>query len=236
MVRHTQRKRGRKRERERDSAAPLCELWVGEIFADSRDSVKSSSRGWRDVNRNFTLMSRGDSSSHCGLKNFTDCAHVYTKRGGKGDTFYAGTTMEKAGVALERFVDRRPLCSHSIRSSMWKCIYKKLGWIEKRHGGKCTKEFSNKFQYLEEGLVGRQRCWNLDRVKLCLELGSMIVNVCHLDDDSRSRWQRRPTVVPYCHLKARNHKSQRETTQYISRYTCYLQDRKIPRLIQKDIT
>lgn len=153
----------------------------------------------------------------------------------KGDTFYAGTTMEKAGVALERFVDRRPLCSHS--RSVHRCgnvFTRNLGELRRHFMVNARKNFQTSFGYLKEGLVGRLRCWNLDRVKLCLELGPMIVNVRHLDDDSCSRWQRRPTIVPYCHLKAQNHKSHHEITQYISRYTCYLQDRKIPCLIQKD--
>lgn len=59
--------------------------------------------------------------------------------------------------------------------------------------------------YLEEGLVGRRRRWNLNCVELLLELGPVVVNVRHLNDYPRSRRQRGPAVVSYCHLEARNY-------------------------------
>lgn len=63
--------------------------------------------------------------------------------------------------------------------------------------------------YLEERLVGRGRRRNLNRVEFLLELGSVVVNVRHVDDDPRGRRQGGPAVVSHRHLEPQSCQSEK---------------------------
>lgn len=59
--------------------------------------------------------------------------------------------------------------------------------VRDREIARRTREAQRDPSYLEEGLVGRRRRRNLDRVELLLEDRPVIVNVRYLDDDPGSR-------------------------------------------------
>lgn len=121
------------------------------------------------------------------------------------NTSLARDDIEKSGVIWGetpgRFGERALFFSRGPLPSAGDVFTRNLDDDDEARSETNTSE-ARRNAYLEERPLGRQRRWNLNRVELLLEVGSVVVNVRNLDDDPRGRRQRRLAIVPYCHLEA----------------------------------